>query len=92
MSSIRVHLYIHGRVQGVGYRLSARYKALNLNLTGWVRNLRDGRVEIVAEGDEEAISQFIRWCEKGPAGSLVTKVDMQKEESTGEFKHFDISF
>lgn len=87
-----MHLYIEGRVQGVGYRASAQYKAQDLNLTGWVRNLRDGRVEVVAEGEQENIAQFIQWCRKGPPGSIVRKVDIQQEEYTGEFNHFGVTF
>jgi acylphosphatase len=92
MSKVRVHLYIEGRVQGVGYRASAQYRAMNLNLTGWVRNLRDGRVEAIAEGEEGAIAQFVQWCHKGPPGSIVKKVDVQKEEPNGEFNQFDVTF
>jgi acylphosphatase len=92
MSKTRVHLYIEGYVQGVGYRASALHKARSLGLTGWVRNLRDGRVEAVAEGEEEAIAQFIKWCQKGPPGSVVERVNVQNEKYTGEFKQFDITF
>ena len=87
---IRTHLTIEGRVQGVGYRANTRRMANQLGLKGWVRNLRDGRVEIVAEGDEEMIDRLIQWCYRGPTSAYVSKVTIEKYTPTGEFNGFHI--
>lgn len=92
MSDIRVHLDISGRVQGVNYRYAARNEANKLGLTGWVRNLSDGRVEAVVEGDEKMVDQFINWCYVGPPWAKVTKISVQKGVAKGEFPWFEIAY
>ncbi len=89
---LRVHLYISGIVQGVFFRAHTRDVAESLSLTGWVRNLRDGKVEIVAEGAQGKIEQLIRWCRKGPPGSRVDNVEIYWEDATGAFKDFAIRY
>ena len=69
-----IHLLIKGRVQGVFYRASAKEKALNAGLTGWVRNTKSGDVEILATGTESDLSQFINWCSTGPSKARVEEV------------------
>jgi len=88
---IRVHLLIDGRVQGVWFRASTQDEAIALGLKGWVKNLYDGRVEVLAEGDEEKVNAFIAWCHKGPPGARVERVEVKKEEFKGEFKAFNIT-
>ena len=68
------HYWISGRVQGVCFRFSTRERAACLGITGWVRNLRDGRVEVLAGGDEEALLRFENWLRQGPPGAVVTEV------------------
>ena len=75
MSIEAVHIVVRGRVQGVGYRYSARARASELGLAGWVRNCPDGTVEIHAEGDRENLQTFVEWCEKGPPAGEVTGLD-----------------
>ena len=87
---IRIHIIVEGRVQGVGYRANTRRKAYQLGLTGWVRNLRDGRVEMMAEGGEEMIDRLIQWCYRGPTSAYVSKAIMEKTEATGEFQRFTV--
>mgnify|MGYP005857283447 CR=1 FL=1 len=65
---------IEGRVQGVGYRRNAAREATRLGLGGWVRNVADGSVELLAEGEEEALALLARWCYQGPPGARVTAV------------------
>ncbi len=65
---IRAHVFISGRVQGVGYRYSTVDTASQLGLTGWVRNLPDNRVEAVFEGAREVVEDMVRWCHSGPEG------------------------
>ena len=81
------HLTIHGRVQGVGYRASMIDEARRLNVTGWVRNRRDGTVEAVVDGDAQAVAAIIAWARRGPPGSRVTGVAV--EETDGSFSGFD---
>ncbi|ABW31318.1 acylphosphatase [Acaryochloris marina] len=80
---------ISGKVQGVGYRYSTRAKAQSLGLVGWVRNLPDGRVEAMAEGERTQVDKLIEWFKQGPPAAEVSKVDVD-EESLGEFRAFEI--
>ncbi len=87
---IRVHLLISGRVQGVFYRASTRKEARSRGLTGWVRNLPDGRVEAVVEGPPDPVEALIAWCHRGPTFARVDSVDVRRSEPTGEFEDFDV--
>jgi len=75
-------------VQGVFFRSETRHEANRRKVTGWVRNLRDGRVEAVFEGEKDAVEKLIEFCRTGPPGARVTKVEVSWEEYTGEFKGF----
>jgi len=86
----RIHLIIHGRVQGIFFRGSALERARELALTGWVRNRLDGSVEVLAEGDAPALAQMQAWCEKGPRGAVVRNIDTIDEPATGEFNSFGV--
>ncbi len=88
---IRAYLLIKGRVQGVGYRANAKRKALEYGIKGWVRNLPNGDVELVAEGKEELVDRLIEWCTYGPTGSYVRDLKIEKTKATGEFRSFTIS-
>jgi len=92
MEEARAHLLIDGRVQGVCYRAFAREVAHNLALKGWVKNLRDGRVEAVLEGEKKVIQQAIQECHAGPPGARVSKIDIQWELYTGEESGFSIRY
>ena len=89
---IRVHLIIRGKVQGVYFRHNTQIVASRHNITGWVRNLEGGQVEVVLEGDETNVDQVIQWCKTGPPGAKVEHVDMQYENYSGEFKAFNINY
>lgn len=88
----RVHVVVHGRVQGVFYRASTQEKAIELGLTGWVKNRVDGSVELVAEGDREKVEELAEWCRVGPERAEVTVVDTNWEWYTGEFNEFTIKY
>ena len=92
MKTAKAHLLIEGRVQGVFYRAFTRGLASKLGLNGWVRNLYDGRVEALFEGSRELIEQAIHECRKGPPGSSVSNIDVRWEESSAEFKGFEIRY
>ena len=84
---MRLDLVIEGRVQGVGYRYAAKLKAESLCIMGSVKNMRDGTVFITAQGDNEAMDNFVRWCFNGPPGAFVKKIEKVhgKTESFNEF-------
>ena len=88
----RMHVFISGRVQGVFFRARTRETALSLNLSGWVRNLYDGRVEAVFEGKDEDVETMMEWCKKGPPYAIVKQVDALEEPPTGEFQDFQITY
>ena len=90
MAIVRAHLFITGRVQGVFFRACTRKEAQKRKLTGWVKNLYDGRVEAVFEGEEEAVQSMISWCHKGPSHAVVTDVSVKIEEASGKYTVFDI--
>lgn len=76
---IRVHVFISGHVQGIGFRASAQRKAYQLGLAGWVKNLADGGVEAVFEGREEAVEEMVQWCHQGPFLAEVFEVEIKRE-------------
>lgn len=92
MQSARAHIFVEGRVQGVFYRAYTRNVATAHGLSGWVRNLRDGRVEAVFEGEVKAIEEAVRDCRKGPAGSTVTNILVTWEEYAGDLRGFEIRY
>ncbi|MDI6592006.1 MAG: acylphosphatase [Patescibacteria group bacterium] len=88
----RVHIYVSGRVQGVFFRQNTQEKAKILGITGWVRNLADGRVEAVFEGEKEKVQDLIEWAKRGPIGAKVTELKIEWQEYQGEFKDFEIRY
>jgi acylphosphatase len=92
MEKARAHIYIDGRVQGVFYRGFTQNIALKLKLKGWVRNLRDGRVEAVFEGDKEVVEEAIRQCSIGPPASRITGIDVQWEAYNDQDKDFSVRY
>lgn len=92
MHNIRLRLVIEGRVQGVWFRESTRREAVNLGVSGWVRNRPDGTVELLAEGPEDQVRALAAWCGHGPAAARVDRVSERSEEWTGEFNSFDVVF
>ena len=89
---VRLSAIIHGRVQGVGFRFFAQLRASELGLTGYVRNRWDGAVEVVAEGEEDAVRRLLGELRVGPRSAIVDRVDVQWEDYTGEFKYFGVRF
>jgi acylphosphatase len=88
----RIHVYINGRVQGVFFRAVTQKTAIGFNLTGWVRNMPDGRVEAVFEGDDANIDKMLAWCHIGPPAARVTEVLIEEEPCSGEFRDFSIKY
>ncbi len=88
----RVHIFVSGRVQGVFFRDHTRRWASSLGLSGWVRNLVDGRVEVMAEGEKEKIEDLIGKLREGTPQSWVEDVETEWAEHKGEFSGFDITW
>ncbi len=88
MGNRRVHLRIRGLVQGVSFRATARDTAHRLGLKGWVRNVSNGDVESVAEGEDGAVGQYVEWCRRGPPEASVESIAVNDEPFKGEFQAF----
>ncbi|MFZ2446567.1 MAG: acylphosphatase [Syntrophobacteraceae bacterium] len=91
MEKIRMHVWISGRVHGVFFRAYTRDTALRAGVTGWVRNIPDGRVEAVFEGDADRVREVIAWCDTGSPISRVDGVEVVEEVYTGEYSSFRIT-
>lgn len=87
-----IHILVSGRVQGVYFRASAKQRALQLGLRGMVRNLRDGRVEIIAQGPNTALETFVEWCRLGPEHARVDELQSEDWPESDEFESFSISY
>jgi acylphosphatase len=90
MSKTRVHIFVSGHVQGVFFRQNTKRQALNHGVAGWVRNLRDGRVEAVFEGEEMAVKELVDFCRHGPSSAKVNNVEINYEPYKNEFNDFSM--
>jgi len=88
----RLHAIVEGRVQGVNFRSFVTREARKLNLTGWVRNQADGTVEVLAEGEDVALTHLVLSLEKGTPMSRVDEVQTSYSQPTGEFSEFVIRY
>ena len=86
------HITVKGRVQGVFFRRNAQQKADELNITGWVRNMDDDTVEIVAQGEENELQKFIEWCKEGPSKAIVENVEIKEKATDNSFRRFSIVY
>ncbi len=81
---VRAHVLVAGSVQGVFFRVSAADRAGRAGVKGWVRNISDGRVEAVFEGERDAVDECVTWCSSGPPGAAVDRVEVEWEMPAGE--------
>lgn len=88
----RLHAIVYGRVQGVNFRYYTHQEAASLGLTGWVRNLRSGQVEVVAEGSRPALDHLYAFLQHGPSSAQVTGVDVQWLPAEGAFHTFQVRY
>lgn len=86
----RAHVWISGRVQGVFFRAHTADRARQWGVVGFVRNLPDGRVEALFEGDAPAVEKMVAWCHQGPPRARVDRVEVQWEEPRGDLRGFQI--
>jgi acylphosphatase len=89
MVNVRAHVFIKGRVQGVFFRQSTQLKAQSLGVKGWIRNLFDGRVEAVFEGDKSQVEILVDYCRHGPPAARVENIEVNYENYKGEFYSFE---
>ncbi len=92
MSSKRIRIIVTGKVQGVFFRQALKVMAKKNDIFGWVKNLKDGRVEAVLEGAEEKINRLVEWSHGGPANARVEDVEIHNEKFSGEFSKFDVLY
>ena len=92
MSKQRVRLFVRGKVQGVFFRQALKVMAIKNNVTGWVRNLEDGRVEALLDGNIDDVNAVIEWAHDGPANSRVDYVDIKNEDFKDEFTDFEVLY
>jgi len=85
-----IYLVISGRVQGVGFRCFAEHKAVEFNITGWVKNTTDGKVEIEAAGEPENLSVFIEWMKTGPTRAIIKTISVSEITPSRTFTNFTI--
>lgn len=89
---IRAHIFASGKVQGVFYREKTRKQAEKIGVTGWVKNLADGRVEAIFEGDRDKVEKMVNWARKGPIWAKIEALDVVWEDHHGEFNGFEIRY
>jgi len=92
MTKQRVRLFVKGKVQGVFFRQALKVTAKKNNVNGWVRNLKDGRVEALLEGDDVDVSTLVEWCHAGSANARVEDIDIKNEKYSGEFLKFEVLY
>ncbi|HUO42352.1 MAG TPA: acylphosphatase [Methylomirabilota bacterium] len=89
---VRAHVYVSGRVQGVFFRAKTENNAIRHRVKGWVRNLMDGRVEAIFEGEKRDVDAMIEFCKLGPPGAYVMQLDVTWEDWAGEFTEFKVGY
>lgn len=90
MDQARARVFVRGRVQGVNFRYYTQLEASKSGVKGWVRNLMDGRLEAVFEGEREAVERMIGWIQSGPSAAQVEDVVVEWEAPTGEYSDFRV--
>lgn len=92
LMKVRAHIIVSGIVQGVFFRFNTMKKAQECGVNGWVKNCRDGKVEVLCEGEKDNVQLLVSWCKKGPDGSFVSATEVIWEEYIGEFNTFQITY
>lgn len=89
---MQIHATIHGRVQGVSFRYHTQHVAKSLGITGWIRNLPDGTVEVLGEGTKDQLQDFTTFLRKGHPPARVDTLDVSENEATGGYRTFEITY
>ncbi len=88
----RIRIFVTGKVQGVFFRQALTVMAKKNNVFGWVKNLNDGKVETILEGEDVDVSAIVEWCHAGPANARVEDIEIKNEKFKGEFSKFDVLY
>lgn len=88
----RVKVIVHGLVQGVGFRYHTRVEANRLGVRGYVKNLANGTVEFIAEGDPDPVDALVAWAEQGPPSSQVDRIEVMEQTPLGNFQIFSVEY
>ncbi len=88
----QLHAIVHGRVQGVSFRFYTQEAAQRCRVTGWVRNLAGGTVEVIAEGPRSQLNELLAFLHRGPSGAYVTRVEVEWRRATHQFQDFRITY
>ncbi len=88
----RIRIFVTGKVQGVFFRQALKVMAKKNNVFGWVKNLNDGKVETILEGEDVDVSAIVEWCHAGPANARVEDIEIKNEKFKGEFSKFDVLY
>ncbi|MEX2682337.1 MAG: acylphosphatase [Candidatus Sigynarchaeota archaeon] len=88
---MRLHVLVNGDVQGVGFRYSTQRYAVSIGVTGWVRNLSDGQVEVLAEGEKSQLEDMLAWLQHGPSGAHVSSIEHEFSDEPAQFDRFSIA-
>jgi len=92
MATQKVRIFVTGKVQGVFFRQALKVMAKKNNVFGWVKNLNDGRVETILEGEDIDVGVIVEWCHAGPANARVEDIVIKNEKPKGEFSKFDVLY
>jgi len=88
----RIRIFVTGKVQGVFFRQALKVMAKKNNVFGWVKNLNDGKVETILEGEDVDVSAIVEWCHAGPANARVEDIEIKNEKFKGEFSKYDVLY
>ena len=88
---MRLHAFVEGDVQGVGFRYATQHHADGIGVTGWVRNIADGRVEVLADGERAQLEDMLAWLQHGPSGAYVSSTEHEFSDEPTQFNRFSIA-
>ena len=88
----RIHILVTGKVQGVFFRQATKVVAIKNNVTGCIKNLENGQVEIILEGDEKNVNSVVDWCRHGPANSRVDEIEINNQKFSNQFLEFEVRY
>ena len=87
-----VHILVTGKVQGVFFRQATKVIAIKNHVTGWVKNLESGQVEILLEGEDQNVNSIVEWCHNGPANSRVDEIKIEQQKFSGQYSNFEVRY
>ena len=92
MENKSVHILVTGKVQGVFFRQATKVIAIKNHVTGWVKNLESGQVEILLEGEDQNVNSIVEWCHNGPANSRVDEIKIEQQKFSGQYLNFEVRY